>query len=572
MPTVPAAQRQVALQEYPGATLTAAETPESQGAGIADAQGQIAQALTGAGAHAAALGEEMYGHVVRERKRADMVAVTDGQTKLGEWKLQRVFDPNTGALTIKGKDAMDLPEKIRDEFNQQADAIEAGLATPEQKRAFHKIRAEEGLTLDHTIASHVLAESQQYQAQVLQATVENSRNLALANATTPREVGRQIDRQVAAITANAASLHLSPEETARQVDAARSATHVGVIETMLAQEQTKAAQVYFDEAKPQINGDQMGRIEKALREGSVRKEGQTRADEIINAGGTLSEQLKKADAIDDPEVRDQATQRIEHRMGVKLQEQRQDEENASKTAFNILDKTKGDLTKIPPTTWESFSGSTKASLRAYSDKLNAGEAIETDWTTFYKLIDQAGIKPDDFAKLNILNYRGKLADAQFTQMADLQLSIRNKDNKAGNELAQFGSEEQVVNDSLRQYGYPTEPSKQSDDQQRAVAELRRRVREQVGMLKKKDITQKDVQSIVDGILSQKADVKGSWWGLVPFNGVPFRDSTKRSIDLKISDVPQAYKDSITAALRALGKPVDDPTILNTYIGMKSAGK
>jgi hypothetical protein len=42
--------------------------------------------------------------------------------------------------------------------------------------------------------------------------------------------------------------------------------------------------------------------------------------------------------------------------------------------------------------------------------------------------------------------------------------------------------------------------------------------------------------------------------------------------MTIADVPQANKDAITAALKSQHKPITDATILNTYIGMKGAGR
>jgi hypothetical protein len=101
------------------------------------------------------------------------------------------------------------------------------------------------------------------------------------------------------------------------------------------------------------------------------------------------------------------------------------------------------------------------------------------------------------------------------------------------------------------------------------------VREQVGLLSKKDITHADVQSIVDNILSQSTTVKGSWWALVPFSGVPFgnfRDTTKTNFQMTIADVPQANKDAIIAGLKHDHLPVTDATILNTYIGMQGRGR
>lgn len=563
MPVVPRVQRQVQAEALPGVRLTAAQTPESLGATSGD---PIASALIGAGAAAEKFGIEGYSKIVdEERKRADQVAILNADTQLAKWENDRLYG-DKGALKIKGQDAQGLPEMVGEEFSKKADEIDAALSTPEQKAAFRRIRADRGINIDSTLKRHTYAEAQQYQAGELQASLENSRSAAIANANDPRRVGQELDRQVNAIKTHARDLGFGPEQVQQQIDATRSATHVGVIENLLAQQQTKAAKVYFEEATAdgQIKGEAIPRIEKALKEGEARGEAQKQSDAIMAAGGTLSQQLEKARAIQDPEVRDRATEYIEHRNAVTEKMQRDDEEAASKAAFNILDQNNGNIGKIPPTAWQSFSGATKSSLRAYSKRLAAGENIDTNWTTFYSLVDKAGTKPNEFAAENILDYRGKLGNAEFKQIADLQLSIRNKDNKAKDGLAEFGTENDIVNGSLHQYGFETEPSKQSKDEKDAIAELRRRVREDVGMLKKKDVTQADIQSIVDNILSKSATVKGSWWGLIPFTSTKFSDQ-RRGVNLKIEDVPQADKDQIKQALDKAGRPVSDVTILDLYI-------
>jgi hypothetical protein len=571
MPTVPLyGEQKEALAPIPGVRKTAAPTAASFGAPLIEAQGQQGQVLEGIGAKAAKIGTDI---VAEEQNRADQIAILNASTQASQGEHTLLYDPETGALTKHGPNSFGLPESVGADFNTLADKIAAGLSTPRQRLAFQKIRAEHADNIDLTLRRHVYGEMQRYEGQELEASLENSRNLAIANAMDPRRVGLELQHQVDAISTHAPRLGLGPEQVKEQIDATRSKTHIGVIEQMLATDQPRAARVYFEETREQINGDQQARIQKALNEGATRAESQKQADAIIGAGGTLQEQLEKVKAITDPEVRDATQTRVEHNDGLVKQRERDQEESALRDAFNVLDKDPAhSVSNIPPTAWVSFSGASKSALMSYSDRLNRGESIETDWRTFYKLIDQAGTSPDDFAKQNLLGYRAKLSDTEFKQIAEIQLAIRKKDGREGPGLAQFGTEEQIVNDSLAQFHFPTDPSKQSEDQKAAVAELRRRVREQVGLLSKKDITHADVQSIVDNILSQKTTTPGSWWGLIPFNGISLRDTTKPNFQMTITDVPQDYKDAITAALKSQHKPITDATILNTYIGMKGAGR
>lgn len=573
MPTVPRQQRQVALDALPGARLTAAETPESLGARPND---PIAAALEGVGAKTAALGEQLFGQAVdEEKKRADQIAVLNADNSLAAWTNKRVYDPNSGALTATGPDAFGLPEQINDEFTTQADTIAAGLTTPEQKMAFNRIRTDRQIELSGTIYKHVYAETQQYHAKEVDSAIDNNKNAAMAQADDPRAVSVAIDRSAAAI----GTLKLGPEETKKQTDAARSAILVGVIETQLSQNKVTAAQSYFDETKSLINGDQINRIEKALKEGTIRKQAQDQADEIIKAGGTLTEQRDKARALTDKgfdaDVRDRAMEYIEHNNAVNDKAKRDDLEAASTSAFNLLDRSRGDLRTIPSTAWESFPGSIKASLRAYSEKLAKGEPVETDWSTWTKLMGQAGTDPAAFANINMMQYRGRLSDEKFSQLTEVQLSIRNKEASRA-DVGDFQSREHLVSTTLDSYGIETRESKQTPEQRKAIGELYRlldqRTATQAALTGKKP-TNQDVQSALDQILSTSLDVKGSWWNFWPRNGA-FFDSTKPFLGkdgttITIGDVPQVERTQIEAALRRKGRPVNDTTVLDLFIDQHS---
>lgn len=686
MPTVPRPERQVARQELPGVRLTAAATPESEGAGIAEAQGQQGQALAGVGAKTEAFGEHLYADVLeKERQRANQTAILAADTGLGQWVTKRVYDPQTGALQVKGMDAQALPEQVRDEFNQHADQIEAGLSTPDQKLAFRRIRAERGLSLDHVISQHTLAESEQYEGQVVQAALVNSRNFAIASSDNPRQVGLELQRQRDAIAVHGKHLGWSADAIKEQQDANVSATHVGVIEKMLAEEKTKAAQVYFEEAqaKNQINGDQIARIEKALQEGTLRKQSQQVSDAILSGSygvradgsnkgegyfgalkrpdgnfsselsigveidgkeidipalvptltdkevktllnqapdekipdsivekatayaktriaagkspfagageasktlapsvdratpepaqrpATLRAALDQAKAIDDPKLRDEVSARIEHAWSIKEVQQREDDEAASKAAFNILDRYRGDITKIPTTTWASFSGGTKSALRSYGEHLAKGDPVETDWPTYYGLMTKAGNAPADFANENLLGYRAKLGNGEFKQLTDLQLAIRNKDANALDKTAPgFRDKEQIVNDTLTQYGIDPK-AKPDTDEGKAIAQLRRMLDQRIDAAQAggaKKVTNTEMQQTLDGLLGQNVTTPGSWWGTW-FGHTFFGSTQKRLLDVTAADIPQAERATIEKAIRDSGRTVSDATVLDTYLNV-----
>jgi hypothetical protein len=567
MPTVRYGQRKVDTTPLPGVRKTAAETPLSTGAGLEQARAQTAGAIADLGGTAAQVGARAFDALQQqERQRADQVALLNADNQLAAFENQRLYDPASGALAVKGRDAFDLPEKVGADFEQTASGIEEGLATDSQRQAFQRLKAQRWQSIDLTVRRHVFGEMQQYEAGELKSLINNAQSTAIANALDPRRVGEELSRAVAAIRTHAPRLGLGPEQVDEQIAAVTSATHVGVIDRLLSLDQSKAASIYFDETKGQIRGDAIGAVEKALEEGTLRASAQKQADAIVAAGGTLTDQREKARAIDDPKLRDAVMERIEHEAVVRDREDRERQETTLRGAFDVVDRTH-DVTQIPPVQWASFSGAERAGLRSYAESLARGVPVETDLPTYYDLLQQAADDPQAFATVNLLQYRGKLDSPEFKQLANVQMSLRQGDRKKADEdLQGFRTTNQIIEDSLSNYGIDP-ASKPTTPQGKAIAQLRRmldrRVEEAAALTGRKP-SSTDVQTMVDDLLSQPVTIPGSWWNFWP-GGKSISDTTGRLLDLTPADIPADDRRQIEDALRRAGRPVSDATVLDLYL-------
>jgi hypothetical protein len=158
------------------------------------------------------------------------------------------------------------------------------------------------------------------------------------------------------------------------------------------------------------------------------------------------------------------------------------------------------------------------------------------------------------------------------------LQIRSGNQKgADKELAGFRTKNEILDDTLRQYGIAPGGKDQTPDEQLGIAQLRRmldqRVEAQESLTGKKP-TNEDIQQAADDLLSMKVDVteKGAWANIIP-GGKPFFDTTttKRLIDLRPGDVPEALRPQIVAALQKAKRPVSDTTILDMYLEARARG-
>lgn len=596
MPTVPRLSRQVSPTALPGARLTAQETPLSGGVGVHEAKARLELAKGGASAAtweaAAGFGNTVTRAAgalaeiaIQEQRRADDVALMEKQNQLTEWTNKRLYDPQAGALARQGKDALGVPEEVGDEFEKLAGELEGTLGNPRQKAAFLRIRQNAKANLDLTLRRHVFGEMQKYEAGELKSLVDNSVSSAIQNATDPARVGFELTNAVDAIERSGPRLGLGPEQVKAQVQAVQTKTHVGVVESLVSQGHTKAATAYFEEAKDagQISGEAVARVEKALREGTIRKEAQDHADKIILAGGSLSQQRDAAKAIEDPEVRDRALTYIEHEADVKAREQRDQGEQLLRGVYAVVEESGGDISAVEPALWAQLDAKDLAGVRAYARNIAKGEPVETDLETYYGLMRRAVSSDKAFLNENLLRYRGKLSEGDFQQLANLQRSLRESAIDASNAAAknaakivvdEFSSKSQVFDDRLRAYGLDPNP-KEGTPEAKAVANLRglldRRVRALSGGETGKTATNDEIREILDEELSTQITTtrKGTWAGL--FTAAPFftTTATKRPIELTLDDMTAGERNAIEKALRNNRIPVNDATVLEAFIEARS---
>lgn len=567
MPVVRYGQPRVATERLPGVRRTAAETALSRGAGLHLERARTSETIAGVAGSLANTGLSKMSEIAREeREKADQVALLEAENRLSEWEQKRLYDPETGALGVKGKAAMSLPDDLRTEFDQLAGTIEQELATDAQRLAFTQARTRRLSNLDLTIRRHVFREMEAHEAKEVGAAVINHLNDGIANALDPRRVGVELQAGIDVIRAH--PMGAGPEELQQRIDDFTTKMHDGVITRLLANDQARSAQVYFEETREQISGDAIARIEKALEAGGLRKEAQVQADAIVRAGGTLTEQREKARLIEQPELRDAVMQRIEHEASIRERETRQAEEDQLRTAYDLVDRYQ-DVAAIPPATWAELSGAARSSLRGYARNLAQGIPVETDFGTYYSLMRQAAEDPQAFSTRNLLEARGKLDDGDFKQLAGLQLSIRNGDRaKANADLNGFRTTNAIVNDTLSLFGVDP-AAKPGTEEGRAIAQLQRMLDQRIEQFAQstgKQPNNSDIQTMLDALLSTTVETPGSWWNIFPGGKAgPWGKDSKRLIDLTISDVPRAERKLIEEALRGAGRPVSDATILDLYL-------
>jgi hypothetical protein len=559
--------RQVATEALSGVRKSAAETPTSTGADLAQAQGEQARAIGRLGQTVTQIGLQRVAEQEEEarkgRELADHLAVREADTTLGKWENDRLWNQTNGAYTRKGQDAMPLPAEVGGEFTELASAIEAKL-NPRQREMFQSVRARRGLDLHANLQQHVGREMQRYEVETLQATEENASESAAVNATSERRVGEELTRGLAAINGSAKRLGLTGEVLDKRRNDFTTRTYVGVIDKLVADGNVAKARIYFEEAKEagQITGAAaLAHLTTTLKIGDERVQAQTVSDGIIAEGGSLAEQKAKVREKLTGDARDRALQYVEHEDAARKQAKREGEETLLDTVMARLKQNGGNLRSVTPAE-EQALGSHLPGILSFADRLAKGEPVKSDKAILYTMLDHAEKQPANFKDLNLRPLLGKLDEQDYDRLDRVQRAMRAGDQKAADkELDDFRSESGVIANALTLAGLDASP-KDSDTAGKErlaqfhglVAAEARRVQDITG----KKLQNTDLEAIANRLLAHQIQHVDQGW-------IWNTTTTKSLATATVDDIPATDRTQIEESLKRHGQPVTPAAALAIWL-------
>lgn len=556
MPTVPAPlqEAQTRVQVSPNARVST-QAPEGAFGSTEIAQRAISQ-----------VGNQMMQIAKEEKQKADDVATTEAYTKTIALRNRLMYDPKSGAMNRKGKDAFGVGEEYTQQFNEGADEIQASLTNEDQRQMYNKIKENELRDLDTNLTKHTFQQAQAYEQQTTEASVAATREDAVLNYQDPGKVQNSLAMQKSLIMAQAERSGVAPETAMMAVKSAESKTHEAVVNRMLANGQDLAASEYYKNIKGSMLADDTIQLEKALEEGSLRGTSQREAMAIAGKTGSLSQALAQVDKIQDPKIQDATRDRVKQRFQEREQAQNYAAEQAFRSSYQIVEKTRR-KDDIPPNQWAAMSPAQKSSIDAYLSKDN----IQTDWNDYYNLKTMAASSQlrDKFMKTDLLLYRAKLGDSEFKELVNAQTEARKGNTET---LDGFQTDQQIVNGALAEAGIDPTPKHGSEDAKK-VNMFRRRVDEE--MRKQQQITGKklsnqEIQSVADGLMVQGITEKGFFWDTKK-RVFEIDPTTDKDFEFEAKSIPPVERQKIESALRSKGIKVNEDNVMKLY-ARKIAGQ
>lgn len=374
-------------------------------------------------------------------QKNDEQAVFEARRKLDEWERSTIYDPEKGVVSKRGADALDLPNKIPQEFDNFAGEISGTLGNDRQRKIFNDMaQARRNQVADFTVR-HALQQKDVYEAGQLNADMASSSDRAvnLAANGNPAGAKAELDTSGERLVSYMRRQGKSGEEIAGALKERNSKAHVGAVAALVNKGDPTAAQAYLEANRGGMMQDDVARADGALKAGLLREKSQAVADDLVEKQGlSLNDALAKVRATlkGEEEVAAVAEVKLRHaeREAVKAQNIKQ--LTTDGWAVVVDHGVRG----LTPTMRERLRVEAPEELRQMLDrdeakwrraKADAEGKKEEDWGTYMMLRDMALQDPVKFNDpQTLLKYAPFLSKAQMTTLVNTRNSMSKDEMKA----------------------------------------------------------------------------------------------------------------------------------------------
>jgi soluble lytic murein transglycosylase len=202
--------------------------------------------------------------VEKVQQDADTAALVEAESQLSKWKLDTMFNPEQGVYSRKGKNALNITNQTLPEFDKQADAIGNSLTNERQRARWKEITTRQRHAFDSELNRYEYGERENYYDEADKASLEASQTGALAYYNDPQQVAYYQNKASAVLASAGNRKGLPPEAIELSVQKNNSAIATNVINRMMLDDPTKAAE-YFSTAQGYMTPDDQAKVATALR-------------------------------------------------------------------------------------------------------------------------------------------------------------------------------------------------------------------------------------------------------------------------------------------------------------------
>lgn len=363
----------------------------------------------------------------------DQVRAKDLITQLEEKRLDLRYNKDSGYQTLLGINALERPDgkSLTDEvsanFKEIYDAIRLKAGNPRQRAALDAYFQDASAKLRSDVGSWEFKQAQVYQVDQAQAQFRLGMTQALSDDPELQASGEAIVRDAALTVARISG---------KTVDMAKymGPIHAMRISKMVDDLSPTEAKAYLSAHRDEMSADQIAQADKYVRAGLQDQKEKRIAASILKSANSESEALK-AVAGQDEKSRAGVERIVKKHYALEDAIKKERLSEITDAVWNfVADKvSKGEEVTIPTTLMEDLrelDPKGYLSLNTYIGKLERGESVKTDMTTWGMLERMSAQDPERFANLNLNSFADRISPTDLKGLKRTQEQLSNEDRKA----------------------------------------------------------------------------------------------------------------------------------------------
>lgn len=521
---------------------------ENKGTVLGGSSGDIGQGVAKA---AAGVVDTAHAFLLEQKKRADQVRVTEQKGVLAAKANDLLYNPDSGALNTKGKNALGIDQKVFEDYDKLTGEMEVELSGDYQRAEFQKARAEYREDLSRQLNRHMAKEADQYDDEVTKGFVSNERTAAALSFLDADRVSKSVANQEAEIRARGERKGMPKDLVDAQVREASSKTHVAVLTRMVTENMGPLAKDYFSKVRDSMDPEDAERIGKAINHSSVLAEAQLAAKDISSRHNNMAAALKDIDKLKDPEVQEKTKDLVKERFSLIEQGKKQYKDNLYEAMAKKMEQTRDIVAIQNDPTWQTLDSSQRTALESRYNHMVQGLDRSTNQKKFVEFLflsqgQLASLSQSDYET----NYRQHFSNADQGK-ADSDITSAKKGDEKNQLLSPFSSYKDRFDDILRAKNVVDASNpKKSDADAKKYSELalaaRKRVEdfEQIDLAGKRRATGEEIQKILDDMVVKKVYVSKDWARDPEKEVAILTDEEKGQSYVPYASVPAAERNAI----------------------------
>lgn len=363
----------------------------------------------------------------------DQVRAKDLITQLEEKRLDLRYNKDSGYQTLLGINALERPDgkSLTDEvsanFKEIYDAIRLKAGNPRQRAALDAYFQDVSAKLRSDVGSWEFKQAQVYQVDQAQAQFRLGMTQALSDDPELQASGEAVVRDAALTVARISG---------KTVDMAKymGPIHAMRISKMVDDLSPTEAKAYLSAHRDEMSADQIAQADKYVRAGLQDQKEKRIAASILKSANSESEALK-AVAGQDEKSRAGVERIVKKHYALEDAIKKERLSEITDAVWNfVADKvSKGEEVTIPTTLMEDLrelDPKGYLSLNTYIGKLERGESVKTDMTTWGMLERMSAQDPERFANLNLNSFADRISPTDLKGLKRTQEQLSNEDRKA----------------------------------------------------------------------------------------------------------------------------------------------